>query len=91
MNGNPLDKVKRTFGCLQKEHFGQMFRKFLSDRTRKGCVLVDMPIKKDKTIEPLCNFKACVTKCKAYFPWLNSIDTTHIVSKSKIVWSCFTE
>ena len=72
MNGNPLDNVKRTFQCLQKiwSYFSQ---KSLLYRTRKGCVLVYMPRKKNRTIESLRNFKVCFAKGKAYLPWLNRL------------------
>ena len=72
-----IGKVKRTFECRQKENFGQ---NSLLYRTRKGCVLVYMPIKKNTTIESLCNFKVGFAKGKAYFPWLNRL--THFVLKS---------
>ena len=78
MNGNPLDKVKRTFGCLQMEKVGQISRKVLSC-IAKGCVLVYKPKKKNKTIESLCSFKVCLAEGKAHFPWLNRL--THIVIK----------
>ena len=72
MNGNPLDKVKRTSGCLQMEKVISCIALSLA----KGCVLVYKPKKKNKTIESLCSFKVCFAEGKAHFPWLNSL--THI-------------
>ena len=78
MNGNPLDKVKRTFGCLQLEKVGQISRKILSC-IAKGFVLVYEPKKKNKTIESPCSFKVWFAEGKAHFPLLNRL--THIVIK----------
>ena len=68
MNGNPLDKAKRSFGCLQKEILVKFRAKLsLVSHSQGFSVPVYMPIKKEKTIESLCNFKFSFTKGKAYF------------------------
>ena len=54
-------------------------KNYILYRTHKGYILVCMQIKKNKTIEYLCNFKVCFAKGKAYFLWLNGL--THIVIK----------